>query len=505
MQRRLSWLAIGQALLVVLAVRLVYQSWSYYFSHSPRYRVESAAIAFVLVGLAIVVSRPGRSSHKDPKPEPVRLPWLPLFLLAAAAVYGPALDLGLLSDDFVLRNAATSPTLGIGSGWFVRPIPLVLWRLLLGITTSEVPFHLVNLLLHGLNAFLVAALGTSLGLRRTASLAGGALFLTFPASPEAVAWASGIQDVLMTTAALSAVLLAQRDPLTRVQIFLACAALVVGLGSKETAICIPVLIVLCRTHAREVRSTDAALYLSVFGILAAYGAIRLSMGIGSGYLVAPSRYFLKQLLTLAFGTLVAPWRWPSPPPADILGFIAVAGFCSLLAVALLTLRRGDAAFSRAARLAVWVCTAVAPVFTYFFVSPTLEGSRYVYLASAGWALLVADLIWWASDFAERATPWPGLALAAIVTVSSTFVLRGELRTWQRASQLRDVVLAEARRSIGAADCWDVVFLDVPDSVEGAYVFRNGLREAVGGGQGQTKPAGVTCALQWDGERFVRQP
>ena len=502
---RLSFLALGKALLVALAARLVYQSWSYYFSHAPRYRVESAAIAFVLAGLAIVLSQPGRSSHEDHEPEPVGLRWLPLFLLAAAAVYGPALHLGLLSDDFVLRNAAASPTLGIGSGWFVRPVPLLVWRLIFAATDADTPFHAVNVLLHGLNAFLVAALGAALGMRRTAALAGGALFLTFPAAPEAVAWASGIQDVLMTTAALSAVLLAQRDPLTRAQIVLVCAGLVVGLGSKETAICIPFLIVLCRTHARALRSTDATLYLSIFGILGVYVVLRLWAGVEPAYLTTPSRYFLKQLLSIAFGTLVTPWRSPETSVTATLSFMVVAGFCSLLAIAFLSLRRSDAAFSRGARLAFWVCAAVAPVFTYFFISPTLEGSRYVYLASAGWALLVADVIWRASDVAERATPWPALALTAIATVSSTFVLRGELRTWQRASQLRDVVLAEARKSTGAADCGDVVFLDVPDSVEGAYVFRNGLPEAVGRGYGQPKPAGATCALQWDGERFVRRP
>jgi hypothetical protein len=186
--------------------------------------------------------------------------------------------------------------------------------------------------------------------------------------------------------------------------------------------------------------------------------------------------------------------------------VVVAAYCSLLAFAFLTLRRSDAAFSRAARLAVWVCAAVAPVFSYFFVSPTLEGSRYVYLASAAWALLVADLIWQASEWAERQRPglgWAGLALAlaAIATLSSTFVLRGELRTWQRASQLRDTVLNEARRSIADGNCREVAFLQIPDAVEGAYVFRNGFPEAMRRDE-QPLQGTERCLFRWDGQRFV---
>src|SRR6188768_1340615 len=131
MRRQLSWSAVGTALLLAFAARLLYLTWAYYFAHSPRYRLESAAVALIVVGLATVASRPGTTPPVSREPEPVWLMWLPVFLAAALALYYPALQLGLLSDDYVLRVVAMSPTLGIGSGWFVRPVPLLMWRLLL--------------------------------------------------------------------------------------------------------------------------------------------------------------------------------------------------------------------------------------------------------------------------------------------------------------------------------------------------------------------------------------
>jgi hypothetical protein len=91
-----------------------------------------------------------------------------VFLVAALTLYGPALGLGLLSDDYTLLAMAQSDGLGAGSGWFFRPLPLLLWRALFAISHSAVLLHIVNVLLHGLNAFLVGTLGRAMGMRRVA-------------------------------------------------------------------------------------------------------------------------------------------------------------------------------------------------------------------------------------------------------------------------------------------------------------------------------------------------
>jgi len=129
-----------------------------------------------------------------------------------------------------------------------------------------------------------------------------------------------------------------------------------------------------------------------------------------------------------------------------------------------------------------VCVLAARVvwlgwLTFFFISPQLEGSRYLCLAECGWALLAADLI----VAVTGRLPWRslafGCALASAVLVSVLSVAR-EVGVWTRAADLRDRVLADARAAIARQGCVEATFVGVPDSVDGAYVFRNGFQEAM---------------------------
>jgi hypothetical protein len=127
------------------------------------------------------------------------------FVVAAAVLYFPTLSVGFLSDDYVLaRLAAQNEFLG-GSWEFFRPLPVLCFKLA---GAHPVVLHSAIIMLHGVNAALVAALAAAAGQPPAAAVVAGALFLTFPAHAEAVAWCSGLQDVLMTTGVLTAVALA---------------------------------------------------------------------------------------------------------------------------------------------------------------------------------------------------------------------------------------------------------------------------------------------------------
>ena len=89
----------------------------------------------------------------------------------------------------------------------------MVWRALLAIAPeTAVALHAANVVLHGVNAFLVSRLAGAIGLSRGAALCAGALFLSYPAAVEAVAWPSGVQDVLMTTCVLVVLRGVDRQP-----------------------------------------------------------------------------------------------------------------------------------------------------------------------------------------------------------------------------------------------------------------------------------------------------
>ena len=496
-----GWLA-ANGLVGLLAARVVWLAWAYYFGDGRRYPLESASIALVAVGFLIVVVRPAHRVSAD-HGRRIPLMFLPIAIVAAALLYAPAFHLGLLSDDYVLRAMAGSGNLGVGGGWFFRPVPIALWRLLLAVSDSPLPLHALNIALHGLNAFLVAVLGYQLGMRLEAALVGAALFLTFPAAPEAVAWASGLQDVLLTTMALGAVIVASDENSSGWRTAAVCVLVLLALGSKETAVTVPVLIAICcLSPARLRRAREWRLYVSIAAVAAVYGGFRLWVGLGrTGFLAAPSRYFLKQLITVAFGSLATPWRTPASSTMSWLAFLTAVALTLLLTHAFLSWRRTDEPFHRAMRLTLWTVAAVAPVYTYFYVSERLEGARYLYLAECAWALLIADLMRMAADRMPR--PSPALAcIAAIAIAASSVTLERELGVWRRAADLRDRVFVQAQASISGAGCRTARFDAAPDSVDGAYVFRNGLPEAMGFPGSETARPAAGCEFRWNGDRFV---
>jgi hypothetical protein len=73
------------------------------------------------------------------------------------------------------------------------------------------------------------------------------------------------------------------------------------------------------------------------------------------------------------------------------------------------------------------------------------------LATCGWCLCVADLLWTAFDID---TPVRRLrsAVCAILIVVSVLTLQRELSKWRNAAQLRDRVLASGREAASDGHC-----------------------------------------------------
>jgi hypothetical protein len=199
-----------------------------------------------------------------------------------------------------------------------------------------------------------------------------------------------------------------------------------------------------------------------------------------------------KLLTRPFGALAFGLH------QDILqfrpiGVLLAVGWAWLLARAA---RKWDAQVFGVTAVAVgWVLISVAPLWTFFFVTDTLEGSRYVYLGSSFWSIAVVTLI--AND----------TKLNRITFISATAIVLGcaaivivEQSPWREAAALRDRVTT-AWRGV-PAECDPRLATGLPDSVRGAYVFRNGFTESV------TRPAAIyseSCKPYWAGGAFLLEP
>jgi hypothetical protein len=505
------FLVLTLALGLYLAVLLVG-----YFStaHLPRFRVESVFMWFVAAGAAAVGLRPASDAGDldvgDPLQRAGDLKWVfALFAAVAFVQYRSALGVGFLSDDFALADwAGRREWIHASATGFVRPIVPFVWSLLSAVPASLArSVHVTNVLLHAVNATLVVALAAGLGATRLEAVMAGLMFVTFPAMSEAVVWASGMQDVLMTTFALASILAVLDADLSSGAIIAAVGGTVVAILTKETAIVLPVLASLVAWASPRGAARRRVALFAMTVVAAGYALIRVAIGIPSGYGAGVSRYFAKQLIVDPFANLGAPWSavWISLHP--LISVTRALLIAALLLIAFATWRRGDT-LRRAAVFSGWVLVAVLPVFSLFHVSATLEGSRYLYLPAAGFSLLLASLVRTGSARVPDRAATPLLVAVATVLVAPAIVsVPPEVDRWNEASHLRDQILVSYVRIMQPGSCGSIVTEGAADTLNGAYVLRNGFLQALADVGAEVDPAGPPtprCRIIWTDHLIVRQ-
>jgi hypothetical protein len=403
------------------------------------------------------------------------------FVAAAIIIYAPAVGIGLLSDDFVIaRWAQRFELIHFEATGFVRPgVPAFWWLLRVVPGDFAAAAHAANVVLHGVNAVLVSLIALRFGLRRAEAVAAGVLFVLFPGLSEAVVWLSGVQDVLMTSLALTAVALAAADKPRIVGAVVATAA---ALLVKETAIVIPVLSGLVMfgrdglSVSRRHRTALAALAL----VTAIYVVARAMAGLPSSFLaISDWQYFTKQLVASSFAALGAPWTEDWGRRHAIVALLRAIAILAFAAAAFFSWRRGHATFRAAAGCAGWVLAAVLPVFSLFYIGPQLEGARYLYLPAAGFAILLALLIGILGDRVPGSSRAAAVSLlTAALAVPLLPAIRSDIGRWQAAAAIRQGVLERVADQADRWACTTFTAEGEADSVSGAYVFRHGLAEAL---------------------------
>ena len=492
------WLATFTA---IAGVWVLWTAGAYFFG-GPRHRAESAW--FVLAALAVAATAmngaDAASSRGPGAPGSVHSGLVLLAVLAVTlTIYSPVTGLGLLSDDYVLLARSSRELVDPRAWEHFRPLPLFIWKVIYPVGGAAA-LHVLNVILHGLNAWMVGLLSRRLGHSTHVAALITATFVFFPAAVEPVAWNSGIFDVaavffgllfmLGATASSSA---AQR---------LGLAALVAALLSKETAIVLPLIAMAFAWRADVNRRT---LVISL-AIAAAYAGLRLVSGSDASSAVLPAgpslRYAIKEILVRPFATLGAPWTrtelTESTASRIALGLLPVGAMVSLIVLYAVGPRRGLRPLTPLTNVA-WIFLGIAPLAGLFFVNDDLEGSRYLYLPLCGWCLLIGDLVNSISQARLRLICASTLAVG--VVLSGVTGIRHHLGAWLEAAALRDRLVAEARL-VRQSACPDAVFENVPSQHRGAQLFRNGFPQAVG--TNSSRGSDTACRFVWTGMRFERR-
>jgi hypothetical protein len=416
-----------------------------------------------------------------------------LLVAAAFLAYWRSLGVPLLSDDYVIVDRLESQGYFTSWGGFLRPLTFAtfhvdvwLWR------SSPLVMHVENVLIHGLVAVLVFLLARRVmsrvapGAATPLALGAGLLFVVHPSHSEAVSWIAGRGDLL---AAFFSVLflslgLAYWEHDTRhwQHLVLMGLALVGGLLSKESALAAPGMLVALivgssgRSLVRKrLPHVTGVLAVSTV-IVAAYLVVRLCV-LGSWFGTDLPRGQVSLSLKQQLHRLLLPGlgedHWN-------LAQTLMRGAVALVLCACLVLSRRRSRGGRS-ELAVrfWLETAgLAAATLLALVTATGltvslhdgQGERFLYLATGPLCVAVAGTVGYL--LRDRRLL---VAVLALLVLAGLWALQTPVGRWEEAGRRADDILRVLESDSSGRD---LAILNLPDNYEGAYIFRNGLGEAL---------------------------
>ena len=194
MQRPLS-LAVGLVAAYVAFLTTCYFAESYGIK---RHQVEAGLFILVPLLLLKVIVTP-REPGRQVRPAHSYTGFVIVVAVIGCVAYGRALQVGLLSDDFVLRAWAVEGRVGWGGSQFARPVALAVWRIIFQLGAGASVLHALNIGLHLGNVVIGGRIAGLLGLSRTGVAIAALTVLVWPTQVEPVVWAAGVFDVLASS------------------------------------------------------------------------------------------------------------------------------------------------------------------------------------------------------------------------------------------------------------------------------------------------------------------
>ena len=434
---------------------------------------------------------------------------LGLFAAVALLAYSQILTSYFLSDDFVqigkVLSGDHSVVWGREHGGFFRPFFILVYTIESGLwKNNPLGYHLANVFFHALNAFLVylfavrllqtSAVSTRIGER--VSFAAGLVFLLHPSHTEVASWISGGGDAIATCFCLASLLLffIYLRSARLLWYILSLLSLSFALLTKESAICLPLLILLCALRQLSLNKTAAPwkrtikLALPFFLILFAFVLVRALFlhALVGGYGITQHLNFSPawlggRLLEAEVRSLLPalPSAWAAflykPLKSTLFLLLAVLFLMIILGLVIIR-RRSFRAVDRRQQNALILflyelfLLSFLPVMNLSLSLYETQGERFLYLPSVFSSLFLASIL---MIMAQKRSLFVGVLLSVLAFYS--IALYRTNRTWRDAAHLSLSIKNDLEQSSSGSR---LEILNAPDNLRGAPVFHNGLPEAL---------------------------
>lgn len=421
-----------------------------------------------------------------------------IFLFLAFGFFGINLSNFFLSDDFdflyIAKNTKNVFSYFLTNYWGERNggiyAPFLnllfyfeykIWNL------NPFGYHLTNLLFHIGSAFFVFLIGRELFRKKWTAFLAGFLFLIFPAHAEAVNWISARPHVVGTffyLVCLWGYLKFRKDGGLKF-IAISLASFILSLLTKELALTLPFAILVLEILNFKFKKFSVGKnwqWVATFFILfGAYILIRyLATSVLFGY-YAQESFVLKvsQIFKTFVSGITGLISWGSARiflTELFLNYKILFLILVFLVILLLWAKREKwqtLSWDFLSSFVLFVIPFGLILFLQF--SPTSdEGERYLYLPSVGFCLLLGFVL--TKVFKKKV--WLGVFAFAVAVYFSVFLINKNL-IWREASQISKKIVSDFGKVVNNKSMSDgFVFFSLPDTYEGAQVFRNGIKLAI---------------------------
>ncbi|WP_207492777.1 hypothetical protein [Aridibaculum aurantiacum] len=399
---------------------------------------------------------------------------LVLMLVASLACFWDVLWLNFFSDDYHVLYRLTIDKIFWAPGFF-RPLSDL--TLLFSYYTSGYDafgFRLFNVLLHGINAFLLyKTLQHLLELKQpqkqAAAFIGAMLFVTYPFHTESITWIVGRASMVANFFGILSLYFFFSNLSYKAKIAASCACYFIGLASYESIIVIPGIIFFAAWYYTTWKKAFIAV-LPYAVTLALHMVVRLTVaGVFAGNygkdMFGENQTNYAAKFIKSFGRLFVP-----PLHNNLL---LVVLFCLVFTVIIVSFvlvfryRRRHLQFY----ILLWLFLLVAHILpTAFGIDThTSDGDRLLYFPSYFLCAIVAFLLCITTSSKKIV-----VATSSLLVLANFYFLKRTNKNWVKA----DTAMTEVFNSIRQNASRPIYFINMPDAIEGSFVFRNGLYEAL---------------------------
>ncbi|PVD53915.1 hypothetical protein DC498_00515 [Terrimonas sp.] len=398
-----------------------------------------------------------------------------VFGLIGFLLYYPILDNNFLSDDYdSLYRVCIQQTIIVKE--FFRPLIDISFKfnyLLGGFDSSG--YYILNLVIHIANVFIVYKIANVFKPENDKhdllSWLSAFLFLIYPFHNEAVVWLTGRLASIACFFALLCIYVWLGNSTRVVKAALSITFYFTGLLAYESIVLLP-LVIFILTWNKTNNRKNTFLFLGIsFLVTVGYLLLRSYVS-GNVYGDYGARMMDVDFLSIIIKAAKTMGRFFLPPSenSNLLIFTFVAIVVALIVLSFRLYKMYSmAALTPFIKLIMALVVASSIPLLFGISTRTGESDRLLYFPSVFLCMIFAMLI----QLLIKTISGKVVAVTMLSIYFITCLLQNN-KNWEKASLISGKVLGYVKE----ANRKNVVFINLPDEIEGAFVFRNGFTKAM---------------------------